>query len=389
MRRIGIYLGGSFKSGGVAQYSQSLLSALAKLDVNCYSIKVVFNDPLWESWLDSRGIVSRHISNGYWGWLAKAWVWAGLPNSWFRKIVAPRMPLTKAIAHEQCDLWLFPAHDIWSYQIPVRSVATIHDIMHRYEPSFPEVASNGRFHYRENHFKNVCKWANAILVDSEIGKSQIHESYGADKEKIFVLPYVPPEHVYARQGDGGFSQAYCLPEKYFFYPAQFWSHKNHLRLLCALAEARKQYADMRLVLVGGARDGFDKVTECVSRLGLDEHVIFLDYISDNDMPAFYRRARALIMPTFFGPTNIPQLEAFVLGCPVATSNIYGIPEQVGNAALLFDPKSIQEITDVMCKLWNNDELCGELIKRGYEKAASWGEKEFACRLESIFNKILK
>ena len=52
------------------------------------------------------------------------------------------------------------------------------------------------------------------------------------------------------------------------------------------------------------------------------------------MISFYKYAVALVMPTFFGPTNIPPLEAFALGCPVITSNIYGIPEQVGDAALL-------------------------------------------------------
>ena len=82
------------------------------------------------------------------------------------------------------------------------------------------------------------------------------------------------------------------------------------------------------------------------------------------------------MPTLFGPTNIPQLEAFELGCPVATSNIYGIPEQVGDAALLFNPESVDEIAGCIEKLWEDDKLCTELIEKGEKRAAKWGQKEF-------------
>lgn len=387
MRRIGVYLGCAFKSGGVAQYSQALLGALAGLDAGRYSVTVIFDDSSWAGWLSSRGFAAHQVSGGNWGWLSKAWVWVGLPNAWFRKFIAPHLPLAQFMQQERCDYWVFPAHDAWSYQMPVKSVATIHDLMHRYESSFPEVASRGRFLYRENHFKNVCEWADAILVDSVTGKTHVQESYGAEVSKIFALPYIPPEHVYVRQTNTNLESAYDLPEKYFFYPAQFWPHKNHLRLVSALAEARKRFPEMKLVLVGGARNGFKSIIEQVTNLDLGEHVIFFDYIPDEDMAVFYRHARALIMPTFFGPTNIPQLEAFVLGCPVATSDIYGIPEQVGDAALLFDPNSIQEMSDIMCRLWSDDELCRELIKRGYDKAATWGPKEFSARLESILDKL--
>ena len=85
------------------------------------------------------------------------------------------------------------------------------------------------------------------------------------------------------------------------------------------------------------------------------------------MPEFYRRARAMVMPTFFGPTNIPPLEAFALGCPVAVSNIYGIPEQVGDAALLFDPNSVEEIADCIERLWQDDALCASLISKGHAR----------------------
>ena len=94
------------------------------------------------------------------------------------------------------------------------------------------------------------------------------------------------------------------------------------------------------------------------------------------------------MPTFFGPTNNPSLEAFVVGCPVAISGIYGIPEQVGDAALLFDPESIDEIAESIKRLWTDDELCAKLAEKGRHKAAIWGQEQFNNRFSEIVEQVV-
>jgi len=94
------------------------------------------------------------------------------------------------------------------------------------------------------------------------------------------------------------------------------------------------------------------------------------------------------MPTFYGPTNIPPLEAFAVGCPVATSGIYGMPEQVGDAALLFNPESVGEIADCIRKLWQDDRLCADLVERGKGRVARWGQPQFNGRLREIVEKII-
>ena len=95
----------------------------------------------------------------------------------------------------------------------------------------------------------------------------------------------------------------------------------------------------------------------------------------------------MMMPTFFGPTNIPPLEAFACGCPTAVSNIYGMPEQVGEAAILFNPLSVDEIANAMERLWIDDDLCSNLISKGYEKTKTWSQKQFAERLYDILMQI--
>lgn len=212
------------------------------------------------------------------------------------------------------------------------------------------------------------------------------ESYGIEASRVFVLPYIAPPGIYSYAGrdDSVVRAKYSLPAKFIFYPAQFYLHKNHAGLIDAVARMRESYPDVRVVLLGAReRNAYDDVRQQVTDLGLGENIIFAGYASDDEMAAFYHTARALVMPTYFGPTNIPQLEAFALGCPVATSRIYGIPEQVGDAALLFDPSSVDEICDCLVRLWTDDALCADLRRRGLAHAERWGPPQFRARFREI------
>jgi glycosyltransferase involved in cell wall biosynthesis len=214
--------------------------------------------------------------------------------------------------------------------------------MHRYE-KFPEVLENGEFEWRETHYSNICQWSEGILVDSKVGQKHVSQCYNVKLDDIFILPYIAPKYIYDSSNESEIVGKYNLPDKYLFYPAQFWQHKNHENLIKAIHQVKNKIADIQLVLAGSKKNGYESAQNLVKSLNLTPNIHFLGYVPDNDMPAIYKRARAMIMPTFFGPTNIPPLEGFALGCPVAVSNIYGMPEQVKDAALLFNPNSVAEI----------------------------------------------
>jgi len=206
-------------------------------------------------------------------------------------------------------------------------------------------------------------------------------------ERIHVLPYIAPRYMQSTEKPSDFDLRYRLPEKFIFYPAQFWEHKNHKRLISAIGKLKHDIPDVKLVLAGSKQNAHDSVVRLVQDLNLSDDIFFLGYVPDEDMHELYRSARALVMPTYYGPTNIPPLEAFVAGCPVAVSGIYGMPEQVGDAALLFKPDSVDEIADCIRKLWTDDRLCAELAEKGKRRAASWSQQQFNERLMGIIVKI--
>ena len=90
-----------------------------------------------------------------------------------------------------------------------------------------------------------------------------------------------------------------------------------------------------------------------------------------------------VMPTFFGPTNIPVLEAWAFGCPVLTSDIRGVREQAGDAAVLADPRSVEAIADGIYQLWTDENLRRTLADRGRQRLSTYTPDDYRRRLMEI------
>lgn len=388
-KKIGLFLSTEPHGGGKYQYTQSMLHAVESLPADKYSIVVAFTSSAWERRIAHVRGKKLYVPDGFCRWFFdRVWRNSRLPISLWHKISPSFYSLSRRLIREKCDLWIFPAEDTVTYQIDVPALCTIYDLMHRYESRFPEVGAYGRARRRDRHYREICKYAKGILVDSTIGKQHLMESYGVSENMVHELPYVAPPYMYSCQEDEAFDSRYQLPSKFIFYPAQFWEHKNHKRLVEAVARLKPKHPDIRLVLVGSKKNAYQSVVQLTENLGLNEQIVFLGYVPDEDMSGIYRRARALIMPTFFGPTNIPPLEALCTGCPVAVSDIYGMPEQVGDAALLFDPSSTEQIAHSIEMLWCGDALCDDLRSKGLRQAHLWKQEQFDERLENIISNVI-
>jgi glycosyltransferase involved in cell wall biosynthesis len=106
------------------------------------------------------------------------------------------------------------------------------------------------------------------------------------------------------------------------------------------------------------------------------------------MPYLYKLATALVMPTLFESVSMPIWEAFHLGCPVVSSNVCALPEQVGDAGLLFDPNNIEDIAEKIYIIWNDENLRQELIKRGSERVKNLTIENYAEEWKKILEEAL-
>ena len=388
--KLGVFLDSKPHGGGTYQYSQAILESLSSIGNQSYKVIAKYTDNAWNEELKKySSIESSRIANLTVGkYIGKILRHMSMGMHTWRKVSAFIDPVAKHILSEKAAAWIFPAQDAWAYQIPVKSIVPIHDLMHRYEQRFPEIGSPGIYKRRESHYKWICQWGEGILVDSEIGKQQVVESYNIPVEKVYILPFIAPRYIYRKQSNNKVCEKYNLPEKFLFYPAQFWAHKNHLNLIDAIAKLSSTIPEICLILAGTKKNGYQAAFEKVQKLNIDKNVRFLGYVSEEDIVALYEKARAMIMATYCGPTNIPPLEAFVMECPVAVSRVYGMPEQVGDAALLFDPNSVDEMAEVCHRLWDDDDLCHRLIINGKKHISAWGPEQFTKRLKNIIKKVI-
>lgn len=249
--------------------------------------------------------------------------------------------------------------------------AVVWDLQHRLQPWFPEVSAAGKWEQRERFSARFLRRATVVIVGTRAGREELERFYDVPAERILILPHPTPQfaleqpvgddhEVLARRG---------LRPGYVFYPAQFWPHKNHANLLFALARLRESDVHLPIVFVGSDKGNKNYVQSLAQSLGLSEQVHFLGFVQQSDLAALYRNALALTYLSFFGPENLPPLEAFGFGCPVIAANVSGSSEQLGDAALLVDPGDVDQIVAAIKALRDDPELAKTLVARGRERAS--------------------
>ena len=289
----------------------------------------------------------------------------------FPRILAGEGWLDGLILREDLDVFLSVGQP--SYLAPVPFVAVQWDLQHRMQPQFPEVSSEGRWRRQESKFSELLQRATYVVCGTNVGKREVERFYQVPERRIRVIAPAVPSYVREKQAGepAQLVKALGVSKPFLLYPAQFWPHKNHANLLLALKIAREEAAlDLDLVLVGSEKGNGAYVRSLAAELGLSGNVHFLGFVRREDLVALYREAFALSYVTFFGPDNIPPLEAFALGCPVIASSWSGAEEQLGDAALLVDAADPKSIAAGIVRLHRDPSLRQGLIERGGAVAAA-------------------
>jgi glycosyltransferase involved in cell wall biosynthesis len=384
MKKIGIYLSMKPHEGGKYQYTLTILNALSDISLNKYELIAFYHDNSWESKLANHIVGKKLRGRNIFQRIIRKFLFNSSLLLW-RYLGKYLDPVQKDFYVNNLDLVFFPGNDSLSFEMKLSTACPIFDLMHLYEKRFSEISSLAIIKLRNKHYNRVCKYSNLILVDSKVGRDHVMESFSVINNKIFILPYIAPPYVRHKIKNINLNKKHNIFKKYIFYPAQFWGHKNHFGLIKAISVLKTRNIIINAIFVGSSKNTHIECINMIKKYGLEQQIIILDYVSNSELVYLFKNANSLVMPTFLGPTNIPQLEAFALGCPVLTSNIYGIPEQVGDAALLFDPNSINDIANKIEMVWNDDKLRLKLIEKGFAKDLQWNQLKFNDCLESVIS----
>lgn len=275
-----------------------------------------------------------------------------------------------------------------TYLLPY--VTTVWDLQHRLQPVFPEVSTPSEWVARERFFSREIGQAAIVIVGTAEGQAEVERFYGIPPARIRRLPHPTPDFALQAPGatDDGTLARYGLEPGYVLYPAQFWAHKNHVALLRALQLLRSEHGlELRAVFVGSDKGNEAHVRRTAQDLGLDGQVRFLGFVPQPDLVTLYRNAFAMAYLSFFGPENLPPLEAFALGCPVVASNVPGAEEQLGGAALLAPPTSESLIANALLTLHRDPALRLNLIERGHERARAFTAADFVEGMFTVMDEL--
>ena len=361
---LGIVLTAKSFAGGVFTYASFILEAISKTCKKTSMVKAYYVDAIWAEYLQR---YSNIYGEQLWG-------------DYFSCI--------ETLNNSACDVLLMTDQLDWCRDISIPTITPIHDLMHIYEhgSGFPEIEDYECYGLIQQHCMDIYLYSAGILTDSELGKKHVLDQYGRTKaDRVYVLPFSVPFYLNKQYGNAKSP----VTGKYMFYPAQFWKHKNHEVLVRAISHLKKKGLDVKFVFVGSDKGNLEIINNLILTEGVKDNIEILGFVPDSDMYMLYKNARALVMPSFFGPTNIPPLEAMYMGCPVAVSNRYAMPEQVGDAGLTFDPYNVEEVAQIIEQLWSDDELCAKLSQAGLKQTENFSIEKFSVKLWDGINDVYR
>lgn len=263
-----------------------------------------------------------------------------------------------------------------------------HDLQHVH---LPECFARTELAWRDAVYPALCRQASTVVALTEWGRRDLETSYGIAREKIRVIPWAPAIDVYpvpSTQEMKTVRTRLRLPPEFLFYPAATFPHKNHLKLLEAVASLRERDGlRIQLVFSGHQTEFFEAIRHRLRELALETQTLFLGYVAPLELQCVYRLSLGVVFPSLFEGFGMPVLEAFRLGVPVACSSAASLPELAGGAASMFEPTRTEAVAAAIRTLWTDSHLRAVLSSRGRDRARQFSWTETAEQYRALYRQV--
>jgi glycosyltransferase involved in cell wall biosynthesis len=298
----------------------------------------------------------------------------------------PHVPVSDGyVESQQFDVVHFPTQAAYLTELP--SIFQPHDLQHLHYPQF---FSKTEFVLREKYYRAFCGRASYVCVQAEWSRQDVIKHYGLPAYKVVVVPWGSVFDAYTAPSPKARMAArkkYGLPDRFFFYPAVTWPHKNHEAIFRALLVLKTEHSITPHVYFTGSSTGHRKTIDKFARdLDVLEQTHFLGFLSPEELQAIFSVATAMLFPSKFEGFGLPILEAFHAQLPVLSSNATTLPEIAGDAALYFDPDSPSELAALMKTILETSELRQDLIKKGTLRLSHYSINNTAAHFQSLYEK---
>lgn len=317
-----------------------------------------------------------------------------------------RYPLPRHISIPLWDKLNFPPIDILTGRAdifhalgddcpPVKYAAyimTLHGIVYMTRPDLmdPTYVKN-----KQAWLKKMARRADYFISVSESTKKEFLGFFGfINPERVRVIPLgIGSEFriIEKEQVRNMLRKKFNLSKPYILYVGGIQARKNIEGIIRGFSFLSNQYPDLDLILVGCKKGQPSDILNLSAKLKLDKRTKFMGYIGQegDDLPILYNGAESFVFPSFSEGWTSPPLEAMACGIPVVTSNVSSLPETVGNAALLVNPKNYEEIGNALNKLLSDSDLRKTMKRRGLQHAAKFTWKRCAEETYNFYRHIVQ
>jgi len=316
-----------------------------------------------------------------------------LPKStswWKYKVVKPAklwtqigLPIHLVTTTKKPDVFLTLTH----YGPRFSRIPTIVSVMDLSYLHFPET-------FRKNDLYQLTKWteysvkkAKKVITISNSSKNDIIKYYKVKEDKVKVV-YLGLKNLSMNEPSEKELSEFGVNKKFILFVGTLQPRKNITRLIEAFSKLSDNLKDEhQLVVIGKKGWLYEDILSSPEKFHVSDKVLFLDYVSDDDLPNFYKKAELFVLPSLYEGFGLPVLEAMRYGCPVVTSNVSSLPEAGGDAALYFKPEDVDDIKNTIEKVLTDKSLKEKMIEKGRDhyKKFTWEKaaKEVLGAIEEI------
>lgn len=262
-------------------------------------------------------------------------------------------------------------------------VLTIHDLIPFIFKSNKSFFNNCYSHFLRNACRNKIK---KIIVPSENTRVDVENMMGPESSKVCIIPYGVEERfkvIRRPEEKNKVCRKYGIPGSFIFTILNDNPHKNLKGLLDAFSIFPKRN-EFSLVVAGNIN-----AEKQVQAMGLEKQVIFLGYVSEEDLPCFYQSASLFVFPSLYEGFGLPILEALVSGIPVICFKSSSIPEVVGNGGILVDVNDVKAFATAMTKVLEDTQLYAKLSENAKKQALHFSWEKTARDTLDVYESATK
>jgi glycosyltransferase involved in cell wall biosynthesis len=271
---------------------------------------------------------------------------------------------------------------------PSRAVVIIHDISYEDHPEYfhPLEAFRLKWSVRPS-----ARRAAHVLTLSEFSKGKIAERYGVPRDRITVTPAAASSAFRVLEDRAAVSDVLArrdLRAPYVLAVGNVQPRKNLERLMRAYARLRRPgRIGHDLVLVGQPAFKGSSILETAKALGIEAFVKHTGYVSEDELVALYNGADVFAYPSLYEGFGLPIVEAMACGAPVITSNVTSLPEVAGDAAILVDPRSEDEMAAALERLLTDAGQRARLRDLGAARARHFTWRKMAEETVAVYRAL--